>query len=295
MALISLKDIGKLSEPATALIEKVSGALEGAARPWQIKRVARAEAEAEVEAALIRARGRTELSELERRTFNRFWAEQVSQQENIEAVTKKAIPSLEPEAKSEAIEDDWVVNFFDKARLVSNEEMQQIWARLLAGEANRPGSFSRRTVNLVASLDRREALYFQTLMRFAWNLNPDDFSPLIYNPSAPIYREAGLDFNIYTHLDRIGLITFLTHDQYAQKGVNERGTAFYKGVPIDLEVQRVPREFPVGHVKLSLAGQELASIAVAPPVPGFLDYVLAGWQKAGIVTSSPLPIKRTSA
>lgn len=30
--------------------------------------------------------------------------------------------------------------------------MQTLWARILAGEANAPGKFSKRTVNLVGSL-----------------------------------------------------------------------------------------------------------------------------------------------
>lgn len=49
----SLIDLGKLAEPATKLIEKVSDAVGGIAKPWQIKRVASAEAAAAKIAARV--------------------------------------------------------------------------------------------------------------------------------------------------------------------------------------------------------------------------------------------------
>lgn len=42
----SLVNLGDLSKPANTLIEKVSSAIGGIFEPWQIKRVAKAEAEA---------------------------------------------------------------------------------------------------------------------------------------------------------------------------------------------------------------------------------------------------------
>jgi Protein of unknown function (DUF2806) len=50
------------------------------------------------------------------------------------------------------VNDDWITNFFDKCRIVSDEEMQQIWAKVLAVEANKPGTYSKRTVNFLSSV-----------------------------------------------------------------------------------------------------------------------------------------------
>ena len=44
----SLIDLSGLSEAAVALIEKVSGGVGGLVAPWQIRRVAEAEAEVEI-------------------------------------------------------------------------------------------------------------------------------------------------------------------------------------------------------------------------------------------------------
>ena len=50
----SLISLGELTKPATVLIEKIAEAVGGGFRPYQIKRVARAEAEAEKIRALAR-------------------------------------------------------------------------------------------------------------------------------------------------------------------------------------------------------------------------------------------------
>lgn len=68
------------------------------------------------------------------------------------------------------MDDDWIVNFFDKCRLVRDEQMQSLWARILAGEANKPGTFSRRTVNFVASMDKIDASAFTHLCSFCWHI-----------------------------------------------------------------------------------------------------------------------------
>jgi hypothetical protein len=115
-------------------------------------------------------------------------------QENIESITMKALPELTEDAKPDAVENDWITHFFDKCRLVSNPEMQSLWAKVLAGEANSPGAFSRRTVDVVSTLDKRDdAISFTVLCGYAW----DAFGlrPVIWNDfQNPIYLGNGLNF-----------------------------------------------------------------------------------------------------
>lgn len=83
----NLVNFGDLAKPAVVLIEKVSDAVGGIAKPWQTKRVARAEAEAEKIAALAKI----EISELERRALQRMVREEAIKQENIEKITEGAV------------------------------------------------------------------------------------------------------------------------------------------------------------------------------------------------------------
>jgi len=145
----SLINLGDLSKPATVLIERVSDAVGAVFKPYQIKRIAKAESEANK----IKTLANIELSEIEERAMQRLVQEEAKKQENIESITAQATMQLNEDAKPEDIQSDWIVNVFDKCRLISDAEMQSLWANLLAGEANKPGSLSKRTIELVASLD----------------------------------------------------------------------------------------------------------------------------------------------
>ncbi len=170
----SLVNIGELSRPATVLIEKISDAIGGVFQPWQIRRVAEAEADAEK----IKAVTQIEITNLHHRALQRFIIEEAKKQNNIESITAKALPLLEEKAQPQNVEDDWITNFFDRCRLISDEEMQMLWSKLLAGEANSPGKYSKRTVNLLASLDKTEAHLFTQLCTFCW---------VIYDASALVF------------------------------------------------------------------------------------------------------------
>jgi hypothetical protein len=124
-ALISL---GDLTKPATVLIEKIAEAVGGGFRPYQIKRVARAEAEADK----IKALAGVEISEIQQRALVRMIGEEGKKQKNIEDITAEALPKLNDTAKPEEIENDWLANFFEKCKLISDKEMQSLWASLLA-------------------------------------------------------------------------------------------------------------------------------------------------------------------
>ena len=139
-----MANIGDLTKPATVLIEKISDAVGGIFKPYQMVRVARAEAEAE----RIRAEAQIQITDLQRRAMYRFLQEEANKQAHIEEITRRALPLLEENATPENVANDWITNFFDKSRIVSDDQMQELWSRVLAGEANSPGAFSRRTVNL---------------------------------------------------------------------------------------------------------------------------------------------------
>jgi hypothetical protein len=167
--------LGGLSKPATVLIEKISDVVGGLFRPYQIVRVAKAEAEAE----RTRAETQVQITDLQRRAFYRWLDEEGRKQRNIEDITRQALPEVKEGSRPEEIEDDWIANFFDKCRLVSDGEMQQLRSRVLAGEANAPGTYSKRTVNFLSSLDKADAALFTELCSFGWWIG--DVVPLVIN------------------------------------------------------------------------------------------------------------------
>jgi hypothetical protein len=278
----ALINLGELSKPATTLIEKISDAVGGIAKPWQIKRTAKAEAEAD----LIRTRTKIEVTELEYRALERLVNEEGKKQKNIEDITAKAIPLLSESARPENIESDWLTNFFDRSRLTSDAEMQSLWASILSNEANSPGTFSKRTINFLASLDKRDAQLFTNFCTFCWMFG--DLSPLLFDIEKPTYIDKGLDFNTLTHLDSIGLVSFNNLAGFKKANIPKYFTVFYYGTPITIEFPADNNDLPIGMALLTNLGKELAPICGSKPSDDhFLD-VLSEWHKLGLILSSSL-------
>jgi hypothetical protein len=278
----SLINLGDVSKPATVLIEKISDAIGGYFKPHQIKRVAKAEAEAEI----IKAQAQIEISDLQRRALVRFVAEEARKQDNIEQITQKAIPLLTETSKPKEMEDDWITNFFDKCRLISDSEMQSLWSRVLAGEANAPGSYSKRTVNFLSSLDKNDAELFSTLCTFGVRIG--NVVPLIFEVEADIYNKRQINFNSLIHLESIGLIQFNSVAGFVRKKLPKNITAFYHSTPINLEFQKEKdNELEIGQVLLTKIGHELAPICGSSPDPLFLEYVRTKWKTMGFIKEAP--------
>ena len=264
--------LGDLSKPATVLIEKISDAVGGVFKPYQIVRVAKAEAEA----SRIQAESQIQVTDLHRRAMHRFLEEEAKKQSNIEAITQSALPLLEDKSSPQNVADDWITNFFDKSRIVSDSEMQSLWSRVLAGEANEPGAFAKRTVNLLADLDKDDAILFTKLCGFGWMIG--NVVPLIFDVQASIYNDAGINFGSLSHLESLGLIQFNHLSVFRRLRLPKSPTVFYYSQPVNLTFPKDnDNELELGHVLLTRAGQQLAPVCGSRAVDGFFDYVKTRW------------------
>jgi hypothetical protein len=279
---ISIFDAGDLSKPANTLIEKISDALGGYFKPYQIKRVAEAEAEADK----IRACSQIEIGDLQRRALHRFLVEEAKKQNNMETITQKALPQVSDQASPQNVEDDWITNFFDKCRLISDEEMQNLWAKVLAGEANAPGKYSKRTVNLLAGLDKNDAETFGRLCSFVVYMGPEPV-PLVYDFNHPIYIKYGVTFDSLSHLDSIGLIHFDPLAGYMKTSLRE-GHVSYCGDLVWIGFGKPEKnEMRTGNVMMTKAGMQLAPICGSKPRDGFVEYVREVWKRLGYMVDQP--------
>lgn len=220
-------------------------------------------------------------TEIARRAALRFVAEQTRQQENIEAITADAMAKLDHEAKPDQLDNDWIVNFFDKSRHCSDEQMQSLWAKILAGEANSPGKFSRRTVNLMADFGKADAEAVSTIRRFCLEDTDGKLIPLVFNHKQAFFKENGLSFDLLHHLSSIGVITF-SMDGYYEEYPTDVLPVRYLGTNLALGLSN-PRRIEVGQILFTDSGKDLASLCNVPPVPGFLEFVLDHLKGHGVV------------
>ena len=270
----SVIDFGNLSKPADTLVKKVSNAVGGVFAPYQVKRMAKAEAQA----AMIKMQSQIEITDMHRRAVHRWVEEEAQRQKNMEAITDKALSHLTEEATPDSMENDWIVNFFDKSRIVSDVEMQELWSKVLAGEANTPGTYSKRTVNFLSDLEKEEAELFSRLCGFGWLVGI--LVPLVFDNQNEIYHKHDINFNSLNHLESIGLIQFNHITGFARQELPKKITVYYHSTPLRLEMpQDGGDELPVGQTLFTQVGHELAPICGSRPVEGFREYVMEKWKR----------------
>ncbi len=273
----SLINFGDLSKPATVLIEKISSAIGTIYEPTQIKRVAKAEAEADK----IKALASIEMSQIKQRAIARLIQEEGKKQENIESIAAQATNKLNDDAKPEDIEDDWISHFFEKCRNISDKDMQGLWSNLLSGEANKPGSYSKRTLELVSTLDKLEAHLFTRLCSFA--ISASEIVPLIVNIDDKIYSENGVNFFSLSNLETIGLIKFDNIAGFVFQKLSKEVIIHYYGIPIRFRFsQDSENKLEIDHVMLTRAGQQLAPVCGSQMNHGFINYIIEHYKKTGI-------------
>ena len=277
-------NVGDLVKPIDTLIHKISDATGVLYEPRRIRHKAKAESEAaiisakaEAAADIIKTESEIEIADLHQRTVQRRVKEDMRDQRNMEAIIAQAVPDVNEEAKPDAMEDDWIANFFDKCRIVSDSEMQSLWARVLAGEANAPSTYSKRTVNLLSDLDRSDAELFTKLCGFGWMIE-NLFTILVFDETAEIYNRHRIDFDTLSHLNSIGLIQVEHVARFTRTSLPRRFDAHYYGKPLPLEIFSVDNNvLKIGKTLLTKIGQELAPISGSKLVDGFYEYVKNQW------------------
>lgn len=268
------------SAVGVTFLNKISDAVGAHFEPRQIRRVAEAEgeaivirAQAESEVEIIRAQTDIKIANLRRRAETRFALEEVIHQANIESVIAKALPNLNSDASPEDMDNDWITNFFGKCRIVSDEQMQEAWVRILAGEANNPGSFSRKTVNLMADLGQDDARLFSTLCCFAWSdVDSDSKIPIMFDLGHEIYKQEGITSSNCFDLDDIGLVKMGTFG-FGLIRNQTRLSYFTRGITVRTTDNSPGHGIIIGKTSFTRAGQELARICDVKPVDGFFEYV----------------------
>lgn len=88
-------------------------------------------------------------------------------QGNIESVVGMAADELgEKQVQAHDVDHDWTARFFADVQDVSSEKMQQIWAKILAGEVETPGRTSMQTLSILRNMSQRDAELFERIANF---------------------------------------------------------------------------------------------------------------------------------
>ncbi len=259
-------------KPIQKLIEVISKGIGTIYKPKAIRKEADAEAyKIEIiERAKSKALSDGKFTEAE--TYDRIQERLIHQetlrQKNIDDVSQIASEQLgqEQTVSEEPVDKDWTSRFFSIVEDVSDEEMQKLWGRVLAGEVKQPKSYSLRTLELIKNLTKQEANTFMKIANFSISTINDSF--IFKGNGDELSKDFNISYGDIALLVEIGLIQpgdFVNY-QFPQTPTPVK-TAFTSGKVIIVvdKKENVPTiQFPIN--LFTKAGTELLKL-VSPNPP----------------------------
>ena len=257
------------------LIDVVSQGIGTLYRPRQIKR------EADAQAYAIRVIGKAQADvdadtriievETEERISRRLAARETKRQQNIDAVVEMAANNLKEGSVSEdPVDIDWATRFFGIVQDVSREEMQLLWARILAKEIERPSSFSMRTLEVLRNITFAEAAVFERVAQFVLSQN----GHFLYNDNSVLER-FGVRYVDLALMKECGLLQAgdFVSKNFDSKPDGDMVTGFVYGKYIMLmTISQGTKTVQIPIALLTQVGQEIFSLL--DPVVN-MDYMIA--------------------
>ncbi len=132
----------------------------------------------------------------------------IKQERRKKDIAEKALNFLDNSAKPQNISEDWLEFFFDKARLITNDDMKLIWAKLLAEEANTPGKVSCSLLHSLSVMKYEQAEFFCNISGFAFRTyKKDNVSLLMFvSSNREVYKDFDITPRKLKEIERLGLI-----------------------------------------------------------------------------------------
>ena len=187
----------------------------------------------------------------------------------VDVAMNNAKPGTDFSEKS-GVSEEWLDRFMDSARFVCAEDVQLIWGKILANEFERPNSTPPNMIRILSEITPDLAKAFSLICKMEiWIVildYKDDVEkvekmvcvPLI-NSSDELY-EIGIDYDILSELETLGLVRFKTTTGFAIQGVMDEKILVSAGGKIDVIENNKKGEIPLGNIRLTTAGEALRSI-----------------------------------
>lgn len=235
-----------------------------------------ADAEAYAEVRKVDAQNAAALARLEgeERIAQYIYTRESRKMNNVQQIVNKAEEQFAEgeQVSSEPVNQDWQNRFFSIAEDISDEEMQKLWAQILAGEVKRPKSFSLRTLDVLRNISKEEAELFTQANQF-------------YLANNYICTESfALELLQYLKLSDAGLINnealFKTwiinkHSKQLVYYRNDLYLNLYNDTDRDISIQ-------INVKRLTLAGEELLKLCAPRTTDIFLPQLAAKIKSYGI-------------
>ncbi len=214
-------------------------------------------------------------------------------QRNISACVDEAAELLgEATAPDVEPDHDWAARYFNEVQDVSSEDMQTLWARILAGQVTNPGTTSIHTLSILKNLSPAIAELFSRLCSLsiqdrtdAGQIGAATVLSIGENPTKNDFSKFGLSFADITRLVDHNLVMpqfspFIMTDlgqsivYENEESATRRNRLYYQNEPHVLlplpEFQKTD-ELWEDVLKFTTAGAELATFVDVAEIPPYTE------------------------
>lgn len=214
---------------------------------------------------------------------------------NQKAIAEKAI-SIAREgtdfSEKSGINGDWFNRFMDSAGLVSSEEMQLIWSKILAGEFEHPGSTPPNMIRILSEITPELAKAFRIICSMSVKFIPlkengDAEEPIEmilvpFDQNSDIFQKKGLGFDTINELETLGVLKFDSIAGYVSKGFYSSKALIQVDGRLRLIEQHPEGVIPCGNVILTAVGNSLKSITDKLLIDNYYEMVDLFMNKHGV-------------
>jgi hypothetical protein len=214
----------------------------------------------------------------------------------VEIAAQEITQSLQSTGTDALIDDDWLAFFKGKVDQLGTEEAKLLFGKVLAGEIKQPGSFSKRSIGVLAEMDPVVGKLFDSLCNISTVISKQHVRVVtlgVGDVGENSLEEFGLPFEALNHLIDAGLI-FSEYDTFVGMPLAAKGQPFDVGgtyYRLDVteakaaELHTVEKCMAalaaVPGVTLSATGRELRAIVAKKTVHAYVEKLARGFAERG--------------
>ena len=219
---------------------------------------------------------------LAQRVNRRMQMQRERQQQNLEKIMALALDYCPERVSAQEVDPDWFSQYCELVLDISNNSMQQLWAKILAGEIATPGRFSLKTLQTLKQMSYKEAQSLQLAaslscrsrqeqsgrIYFGYIRKPSLWQLLTGRSMALLnLSQFGLSYPQILNLVDIGIL----HNVEIESGELQPGQHFsWQFQSQTLECTALQRGVVLQYYKYTAVGTELLPLLNSPTHSGYL-------------------------
>lgn len=209
------------------------------------------------------------------------YIKRLDNQRKIAAIAKENAAENTVFDISGGVSQEWFDRYMDSAGFVSDEQVQDMWGKILAKEFENPGSTPHSMIRILSEISPKLAQAFRTIcsmQRLVALLDDNGMVMLAmkeivvpYYNGGTALESLGLRFEVFNELETLGLIKFDSLAGYVAKISQSNCILTCVGEETWELKDFHGTDLPIGCVLLTEAGRCLQRITPVEKVPGFQE------------------------